>query len=111
MRTRPNRNDPWHGPNSAFQPNEGPVASDDFAPLALTGSSALRDFIQRETHASIVDNRSSETLGKGVYLRRLPDSSYELLIYKGRSSYDGYYSDDREKLLEIAAEKMGTNNA
>jgi hypothetical protein len=100
MTIRTNQNDPWHDPN--FQPNAGPASSDDFAQPRLSGSSGLRDFIQRETHANISDNRTSETLAKGIYLRRLRDGTYELLVYRGRSCYYSYPAETREELLEFS---------
>jgi hypothetical protein len=98
----------WY--DEKFQPNAGPVASDDFAPLGLTGSGALRDFIQRQTFASISDNRSSETLAPGVYIRRQANGTWELLIKHTRGSFRAFYAETRDQILEIAAEKMEERN-
>jgi hypothetical protein len=100
MTIKTNKQSGWHDPN--FEPHEGPVASDDFAPLGLTGSASLRDFLNRQTQANLSGNKSSETLGKGIYLHRLSDGSYELLVYRGRSTYDCYPGATRQELLDFA---------
>jgi len=104
MTTRPNRSDPWHGPGSAFEPNTGPADdSDQFAPLDIRGA-GLRQFVEQNLQAqSATSNSGSRALIPGkIFLKELRDGTYELLIYKGRCTYDAYPGQTAEELLEFA---------
>lgn|ERR1700676_966347 len=105
MKTRPNRSDPWRGPGSAFQPPEGPTNDSDlFAPVDLRGT-GLRGFVEQELQAqsATADSGTNTTLIPGkVYLRKLRDGSWELLVYRGRCTYDCYPSESRDDLLKLA---------
>jgi hypothetical protein len=105
MAIRANRNDPWHGPSSSFQPNEGPArdSSDQFAPLDLRGT-GLRGFVERELQSRAATSSGTNlTLIPGkLYLRQLPNGSWELLVYRGRSCYDAYPGESAEELIEFA---------
>ena len=106
MANRTNRSDPWHGPDSAFEPNEGPANTDDqFAPVDSRGL-GLKSFVERavQQRASMFETSPTNTTlvpGK-IYLRQLRDGTYELLVYKGRSCYDAYPGETAEELLEFA---------
>ena len=93
--------DPWRNdPN--FLPNEGPKdTSDQFSQPDTPPGIGLRRFIARENHETVSDNRTSETLAKGIYLRRLRDGSWEVLKYEGRSTYMSYPVSSREEGLEF----------
>ena len=67
--------------------------------------SGLRSFVEQELNTQAVNrNGSSETLVKGkIYLRQMmPSGEFEMLVYRGRSAYDAYYSFDREELVRFA---------
>src|SRR6266849_699530 len=101
MAIRTNRNDPWHGPSSSFQPSEGPArdSSDQFAPLDLRGT-GLRGFVERELQSRAATSSGTNlTLVPGkIYLRQLPSGQWELLVYRGRSCYDAYLGETREEM-------------
>jgi hypothetical protein len=110
MANRPNRNDPWHGPGSAFEPNQGPAPSDDFAPLDTPPAIGLRQFLDRETRAQAASTGSSETLIPGkLYLRQQPNGTWELLHNRGRGMFDCYPSESREDLIQLAESLQGRN--
>ena len=75
---------------------------DDF--LIDRRGSGLRSFVKKELEARAVNRSgSSETLVKGkIYLRQMPSGEFEMLVYRGRSAYDAYYSFDREELVKYA---------
>src|SRR5258706_11432268 len=99
MTIRTNRNDPWHGPGSAFEPNTGPADNSDQFAMPDTSGLGLRPFLERETalRASMYESSSCETLGKGVFLRKQANG-FELLVDRGRNTWDVYSDENREKL-------------
>jgi hypothetical protein len=101
MTVKVDKKSPWF--DEKFQANEGPANSDDhFAQPDSTRG--LRPYLERELsrRPSMYDHSTSETLAKGVHLRKQPNGTWELLVYRGRSTYDAYPVETREELLEFA---------
>jgi len=103
MTVKVDKRSQWHDPN--FQPNEGPARDfDQFAPIDSRGF-GLRGFIEQElqTRSASSTGGTNVTLVPGrIYLRQLPDRSWELLVYRGRSAYDVHTSESREDLIQLA---------
>jgi hypothetical protein len=106
---RTDKTDPSRKPNSdKFSFDEyarNMDRADLFAPLDDRGSARpLRDFVERELHIrSATSTGGSETIIRGkAFLKQMPSGEYELLISRGRNTYDTYYSYDRNELIQFA---------
>jgi hypothetical protein len=105
--TKVSKNDSWAKPNEDkfdfTQHARALDAQNQFAPLDTPPGIGLRQFIDRETRLQAASSGSNRTLVPGkIFLRELRDGTYELLIYRGRCTYDAYPGATSEELLEFA---------
>jgi len=100
MTIKVDKKSPWSDPH--FEPFELKTA-DGFAQVDSRGL-GLRGFVEQEIQArSATSSGTNTTLVPGkIYLRQLRDGTYELLVYRGRSTYDAYPGETAEELLEFA---------
>jgi hypothetical protein len=95
------KNDPWYDEN--FQANEGPADTADQFSQVDSPAAGLRGFIERETYARAGSSGTSEVLVRGkIFMKQLPHGEFELLIYRGRNTYDAYFADTRDELIRFA---------
>ena len=103
MTLKVDRRSAWHDPN--FEPNEGPAKFDDqFSQVDQRGL-GLRPFIEQQTQIRAANSTGgTQTLIRGkAFLRQMPWGEFELSIFRGRNTYDTYYSYDRDELVRYAA--------
>jgi hypothetical protein len=78
-------------------------AQNQFAQPDTPPGIGLRQFLSRETRAQAASTGSSEVLVQGkIFLKQIRDGTWELIVYRGRCTYDVYPGETREELVEFA---------
>lgn len=104
MAIRTNRSDPWHGPGSAFEPNDGPTNnSEQFAPVDTRGI-GLRGFVEQALQARAATSTDTNmTLVPGKLYLRQQNGLWELIHNRdGRGTFDYYRIESQAQLIELA---------
>jgi hypothetical protein len=85
-------------------------SADAFSQPDRTGV-GLRDFVKREIQRETLTysgGGSTEVLIRGrAFLRVMPSGEFELSIFRGRNTFDTFYSWDRDELVRYAESLQG----